>query len=115
MKTTSWCASPDCDQATAPESRLCAFHQLAENDDIFSGLVDDLGGIPGADVLEMVFQLMDEAGAAAAETCVETELRCGHGLLFGGCYLTMTDDFPGLSRTTWEQRASAYSWGIPLS
>ncbi len=106
MKTTRTCQQAGCTEATS--DGYCAFHHLAivTGPDTFSGLLDSVGGIDGAALLEVVFDTLDQP---------KVEPICRHDARLGACYLTDVAEFPGIARTPWELRAATYSLGIPLN
>lgn len=106
MKKTRTCQDPTCTEAAA--DRYCAFHHLAlvTGADLFSGLLEGVGGMSGQAVLGFLFEILDEP--------VPVPL-CRHDAPLGSCYLSEAAEFPGATRTPWELRASAYSLGIPLN
>ena len=106
MKTTRTCQQPDCPEETT--GGYCAFHNLAfvTGPETFSGLLNEVGGLDGTALLGVIFDTLDEP---------MPELTCRHDARLGGCYLTETAEFPGVSRSPWELRAATYSQGIPLN
>lgn len=106
MKKTQTCRQAHCTETTT--DGYCAFHHLAlvSGPDTFAGILDAVGGIDGAALLEVVFDVLDEP---------VPELRCRHDSRLGSCYLSDVAEFPGVSRTPWELRAATYSLGIPLN
>lgn len=106
MKTTRTCQQAHCTERT--DDGYCAFHHLAlvSGREIFSGLLDAIGGLEGSALLGVIFDLLDEP---------VPEPLCRHDARLGGCYLSDGTEFLGLSRTPWELRAASYSLGIPLN
>lgn len=106
MKTTRTCQQANCTENTT--GGYCAFHHLAfvTGSDIFSGLLESIGGLDESALLSVVFDLLEEPAP---------EPTCRHDGRLGACYLSSNADLPGLSRTPWELRAATYSLGIPLN
>lgn len=106
METTRTCQQAQCTEQT--DDDYCAFHHLAlvSGKDIFTGLLDAIGGLEGTTLLGVIFDLLDEP---------VPEPHCRHDARLGGCYLADQAELPGLSRTPWELRAATYSLGIPLN
>ena len=106
MKTTSNCQQAHCTETATDE--YCAFHHLAliSGPDLFSGLLESIGGLEGTALLSVVFDLLEEP---------LPEPTCRHDGRLGACYLTYRPEFPGLSRTPWEIRSATFSRGIPLN
>lgn len=106
MKKTSTCQDHNCTEAVSDQ--FCAFHHLANvtGADLFSGILEGVGGLSGTAVLGFLFEILDEPTPVPL---------CHHDAPLGACYLAHTAEFPGVSRTPWELRATAYSLGIPLN